>query len=274
MRTVTLMMIMLFAQNKTKRYVPEEQKHPPSNKKHHLPFGKECEASLDSAYFSTTRDDGNAHSNSSEIPDDLEHGYEREAHVIANDVEFGIQETDYCQNDTYTAWQLTAVDKCTLLLDRNASQSAKPISCSDVSEETSNQCQVKVDNLSTRYSRSQQPSVCNSSETLDNTPPLPRQHKPSGKTKISGHQVVTGCHQQPLCDANQEEDTTTLNNQSTTGNIGEQTASAGHTQEDHRPDPFKFTSVIVPLPEPLGIACVLDFVDFNVSESHIIIKYH
>ena len=257
----------MFVQNGTKPYISEEREHPQSGKEHHLSFGTDCEASPDSANFSPTRDDGSTHSNSSEIPDDLNHGYEGEAHVIANDVRVGIRETDYCQNDTYTAWQLTAVDRSTLVLDRNASQTPKPISCSDVSEEMSNQHQVKVDNLSTRYSRGRQPSVFNSS--LNDASPLPRQHKPSGKTKITDHKDVTG-HQQPVCDANQdEEDTTTLelNNQPTTGNIGEQTTSAeDYTQEDHRPDPS--TSVIIALAEPLGIVCVLDIFDFNVSESH------
>ena len=254
----------MFPQNATKRYIPEEWEHPPSNKEHHLAFGKECEACPDSAYFSTTRDDDDVHSDSSEIAD---HGYEGAAHVIANDVRQGIPETDYCQNDTYTAWQLKAVGRGTLVLDRNAPQPPKPISCSDVSEETSNQ-QVKVDNLSTRYSRSPHPSVSNSSRMQNNASPLPRlrQHKPSGKTKISGQNVVTG-HQQPVCDANQDEGTTTLNDQPRTGNIGEQTTSAeDHTQEDHRPDPF--TSVIIALPEPFGIVCVLDFFDITVSESH------
>ena len=326
-----------------KQYIPEDQEHLPSSEKHYLPYGEECEASQDPAYISTTRDDSSTSSNPSETSDSSDQEWEDRVNIVGfgeqeesyckddtvqqlkavdkstlvldryapqppkpiscsdvdeetgddsstsstlsetsdssdhewedhvNIVGFGEQEESYCKDDTVQ--QLKAVDKSTLVLDRYAPQPPKPISCSDVDEETGYEPLAKVDNRSTRFSRSPQPSVVNSSQTLklNDASPLPRQNKPSGKTMISGHMhgVVTN-HQKytSTSDTDKDEDINKPNDHpSTTGSNGEQSNSTQDcVLEDHQPDPF--TTVFIVLPDPPGFIAILYLYNINVSESH------
>ena len=263
-----LIMLKLFAQNGTKQYVPEEQEYLPHSEERHLPYGEECEASSDSAYISTTRDDSSTSSIPSETADSSDHESEDHADIDR----FGEQEENYCQNDTVQ--QLKAVNNSTLVLERNAPQPLDPVSCSDVSEETGYEPLAKVDNQSTQFSISPQPSMVNGSQTqLHDTSTLPRQQKPSGKTKISGHGDVTNHRKHvSIGDTDEDEDITKPNDQpspTATNVTSEQSNSMeDYVQGDHQPDPFMINVVFIVLPDPLGSIAVLYMYNMNVSESH------
>ena len=214
-----------------------------------------------------TRDDTSTSSNPSETSDSSDHEWEDHANI---NVKFGEQEKNYCQDDTVQ--QLKAVDKSTLVLHRNTPQPPKPVSCSDVNEETCYEPPgpAKLDNQGTQFSGSLQPSVVNSSQTLKpnviDASLLPRQQKPSGKTNISANGVVTN-HQNH--ENTSESDTDEDDHPLRTGSNGEQSNSMDfedNVQEDHQPDPF--ATIFIVLPDPPGFIAILYLYNINVTESH------